>query len=179
MTPALKETLAQNAERAALELAEAEKTHKDAVDRAESIKARIEAVRSRKGEITGKRLDGSSTDVETAELAALILDEEALAIILAKAQSDAAALTPDAARNRLATAEAEWEKHTAEVRLDAVRERAKQLEAVLVDALAELAFQAKAAGAAHFREVWTPSPELETVMGHSRLETVSSIRRAS
>lgn len=176
---AIDQTIAQNLERARLELTEAEKAHTDAVARVNAIEGRIEAIVVRQAEITAKRLDGTATEAETSELAALDHDLDALAVIQAKAESDAAGLVPDAARNRLANAEAAWRAHEAEVCVSALLARARQIEANLTGCLGELADAARIAGHAHFREVWTPSPELETAMGHSRLETVASIRRAA
>lgn len=173
------QSVAQNLERARLELSEAEKAHADATARVDAIQARIEAIVVRQAEITAKRLDGSATEQETAELVALDHDEAALGQILQKAEADAEALSPDAARNKVETAEAAWRKHEADARVGALLERARQIEVNLTACLAELAHAASLAGHAHFREVWSPSPELEIAFGHSRLETVMSIRRAA
>lgn len=176
---AIDQTIAANLERARLELAEAEKTHADAIARVDAIQARIETIVVRQAEITAKRLDGTATAEETAELVALDHDEIALGQILQKAQTDAEGLVPDAARNKLASAEAAWRTHEGEVRVSALLARARVIEANLTACLGELADAARIAGHAHFREVWAPSPELETCFMHSRLETVSAIRRAA
>lgn len=173
--------IAQTLEAARLELVAAEKAHSAAQERVTAIEKRTADVRFRQAEITQRRLAGEATEADTAELHALAYDLEALAVISQKAGSDADATrsTLETARNRLTQAQAVWDRHRAEVKIDALRGRAAHLEGLLVDCLAELATTAQGAGVGHFREVWTPSPALETAMAHSRLETIRSLRRVA
>lgn len=173
--------IAEHLEAARLKLASAEKAHTEASERVAAVEKRITDARARQADITARRLAGEATEAETAELNALGYDLEALAVITQKAGSDADATRTalESARNRVAQAEAAWERHRAEAKIDALRGRAAHLEGLLVDCLAELAATAHGAGVGHFREVWQPSPALETAMGHSRLETIQSLRRAA
>lgn len=173
--------IAQSVEAARLELVSAEKAHSAAQERVTAIEKRIADAQHRQQEITARRLAGEATEADTAELNALGYDLEALAVISQKAGSDADATrsTLETARNRLTQAQAVWDRHRAEVKIDALRGRAAHLEGLLVDCLAELATTAQGAGVGHFREVWQPSPGLETVVSHSRLETIRSLRRAA
>jgi hypothetical protein len=175
----LEEQFAVNLEHAKLELAESEAVYAEAVARADTIQGRIEAAVVRQSEITLKRLDGTASEAETAELAALDHDLAALEEMHAEALAGAGRVKPDAARNKVAAAADQWERHTAQRSTSALLGRAKELEARLVDCLAELAQRASAAGHGTFREVWEPSAGLQTLMQHTRFETIAGLRRAA
>jgi hypothetical protein len=175
----LEALIAANLERAKLELAESEALHAAAVAKVAALQGRIEAAVIRQSEITLKRLDGAVTEAENVELAALDHDLEALESMHSEAVVAADRLKPDSARNRVAAASDAWERHQAQQTTSALLERAKELEARLVDCLAELAQRASVAGHGHFREVWEPSAGLQTLMLHTRFETIAGLRRAA
>jgi hypothetical protein len=171
--------LAHDLESKRLALAEAESLYTEAVARVKSIGARIAEVQEKREAITARRLDGKSTAEDAAQWAMLTGDEEALSIMLAKAEDEAGALLPNQARANLANAEAEWQRHQKQETIRAVCDRAKVIEGRLVEILGELAILSIESGAQNFRDYWSPSDGLQTIMLHSRPETSAGLRRAA
>lgn len=179
MSSSLTEVLAHGLESARATLQEAETTHADALSRVEAIQARLTATQGQRETITQARLNGKAKPEDAAEFAALGADMDALAQMLTKARAEAESASPDLARAALANAEAAWQRHQHEETIRAVHERVTALEHRFTACLSELAQLVVAAGGASLRDHWTPSAELETIMRHSRPETIAGLRRAA
>lgn len=179
MSSSQTEVFAHHLESARQALQEAEAVHAQATANAEALRARLDATQAKRQAITQSRLSGQAKPEDAAEFAALGADADALSVMLEKAESEAEALAPDQARAALANAEAAWQRHQANEVVAAVRERAQVLEARLIQALGDLAKLAIDGGHQNFRDVWSPSEDLQTIMRHSRPETIASVRRAA
>ena len=174
MMAALSQNVAQSLETARLDLAEAEAAHAEALSRVEVIKSRIKDAEKLRDIIRQRRLSGEVSDGETAELAALRDDLEALTGLLKTAESEAAGLAPDG--TKLAAAESQWRKHQQGIVVAELQNRATQLETLFTGCLAELASQAQAAGYQNFRDIWQPTQGLQIVMLHSRIQSIAALR---
>jgi chromosome segregation ATPase len=175
----LTEILAHNLEAARLALREAETAHTEATARAEALANRLAETRAKREAITERRLNGAATTEDAHEFGALTADIDALAVMLTKAQTEADATQPDTARAALANAEHAWQQHQKLETIRAVTDRAKAIERRLVEILGELATLSIESGGQNFRDVWSPSEDLETIMRHSRPETIAGLRRAA
>ena len=175
----LTEILAHNLEAARLALREAETAHDQATARAEALANRLAEARAKREAITERRLNGAATTEDAHEFGALGADMEALALMVTKSQAETDATQPDAARAALANAEAAWHRHQKQETIRALFDRAKQIEARLVECLGELAILSIESGGQNFRDVWAPSEDLQTIMRHSRPETIAGLRRAA
>lgn len=143
-------------------LATAESAHTDALAKVAGIESRITECQRHQREITQQRLEGEANHADAAEFTALAGDIETLAGMLIKARQDADALRPDEARNQLAHAMRQHDKDVAMAEMDALMQKAAQLDAALcrcVGAMHQI-------GRAKFQHVavsqsWRPSTELD------------------
>lgn len=152
----------------ALALAQAEQAHTDAQniyqgarDREKTLAQKQAATQNAMRALSAKRLDGTATAEDAAELAAMDSDMALLSEMLAEARSECRALEPVEELARLETARFNWKRHTDMERLSALSARAKELDALMVSLIYELREAGKAVGRAHLSECWRPSAELE------------------
>lgn len=147
------------------ELAAAEAAHNDALSKVAQVEQRISDSRRRQREITATRLEGESSPAEAAEFAALAGDLETLASMLTKARQEADALRPDDARNRLAYAQQHADRELAQAEMDALSQKAAQLDAALCRCVGMIHF----IGRQRFQHValsqsWRPSAALDRAL---------------
>ena len=174
----ISEQIAANLAAAKLDMEQAEEIYAEALGRAQAVRDRIAAFEARRAEITAHRLAGEAVEAETAEFAALAGDIEALQGLLTESEAAAASLEPIEARNMLAAAESEWQRHLSQNSIQALREQTCKLEALFCKNLSALAHEAQQAGYQNLNQVWTPSDGLKNAVTRTNLD-VFTFKRAA
>lgn len=157
----------------------AEEKQAEALMRVENLKERIFNIDAKRKEITGRRVVGKHTDTDIAEFGVLTADMDVLAELLETAEEQAEELEPHTQRDDVRLAEDAVRECERRETVDALHYRAKQLEALFVGCLAELARQALASGRINLRDVYLPSEELKTVTSRTELRAIAALAPAA
>lgn len=146
------------------ELKQASTKHAAALDKVRSIRDRIEWSQARQAAITANRLNGSVTDQEAAEFAALDGDLTSLKAMLAEAEAAANALEPVTARNTLSMAQAQHAREQVEAEYQAVFAKATELDQALCRAIQKAHALGRQLGHSALSQSWRPSQPLDYAM---------------
>lgn len=145
-------------------LDEAEAAHTQAVQAADRLSERLHDTRARQAAITRARLEGECTQAESAEFVVLAADAEALETMLAEARTKAAAFDTNQARQELANAELLWAQHQKHAQFEALKSRTLEIEATLVECIAELVTAGRGLGHQLLGQNWRMSPDLDRIV---------------
>lgn len=156
MTTDLK-TLAEQHATALATLEVAQAAHAEATGRVAAIKTRISELAGRQSDLTARRIAGNGSKNDADELILLAGDLEALNKALADAQQEAASLTPDFAENSAQRTGFALEQATAAARLDLLRQKATECDALLARLLNEIR---DAGNGLNLSQLWQPSRAL-------------------
>lgn len=144
------------------DLAAAEAAHIDALAKVGQIEQRITDCQHRRQQITTTRLEGEASPAEAAEFHALGGDLETLQAMLTRARQEADALRPDAARNQLALAQQQADRELAQAEMNALSQKAAQLDAALCRCIGLIyAIGKQRFGHVAVSQSWRPSSDLD------------------
>ena len=157
---------AENLAEARRNFAEADSAYQALKAKARSIEDRIAVARAKQAEITNKRVNGTATDADTAEFAALGADLELLKEMLTEAQAAASAKAPDHERNLLSQAETLHQREQDAVNYEALLQSCQKLDQALCDCIAQTAAFGKRLGHASLSQSWRPSDTLHRAISY-------------
>lgn len=140
-----------------------------AAERLSQIDSRILETENRRAAIIDGRLAGKRDPAETAELAALGLDREALDRLRRTAVIEVDGSLPgvEAAQRDLVTVETEWQRCQTEARHAALLARVRAHEVALLKAVEATVAAGRALGHVRPRQSWMPTADLVRVVGGS------------
>ncbi|MDP2786190.1 MAG: hypothetical protein Q8O38_16600 [Sulfurimicrobium sp.] len=139
---------------------EATAAHQAAVDKEQAVRGRIAESQKRQAEITGKRLDGTATEADTAEFAALAGDVAALQAMLIAAEQSTVAADPREAQDALRAAENMHQREQDELAFNLLTEQAAKLEDALLRCVTDLHGIGRKLGRVSLVMSWRPTQRL-------------------
>ena len=152
-----------------LKLAEAKQRHEAAQADADAMGERVSARVQRREAITAARLRGSSTVEESAEFAALDGDLEVLREMHVEAVLAAAKLVPTLEDQQVAQAENDLRQHVNETSYQALVNRTREIESLLLKSLAATFTAGKAVGKRTVGDSFRFASPLRAVIIHNHL----------
>ena len=146
---------------ARLKLEEAEQRQHEAQAKTQKIEQRLAECRQRQQEITAARLDGTAPPDSAAEFGALAADISALEKMHSTAQAEAALISTDPERNRLAEMESMMRRNQDQELFNALSLKVSEIELLLCKAIAAAHGAGRKLGHHSLSQSWKPSIALE------------------
>ena len=152
-----------------LKLAEAKQRHEAAQAEADALSKQITTSEQRREAITAARLRGAATTDEAAEYVALGGDLEVLREMHAEAVAAAAKLAPTLETQQVAQAEKDLRQHVNEASYEALVNRTREIEALLIKSLAATFTAGKALGKRTVGDSFSFMPALRSAIVRNHL----------
>lgn len=167
----LNESIAQSVAGVERQLEEIAEKHTAAVERRNSLTERQRKLEAEREKIIERRAQGDVSEDQEARLVVIDADLRGLAPLVERATAEAAAIEPELTvkRELLARVQTEWVQHQHVVRHAQIQERVKEIEGLLIQAVAECHQAGVAAGRPHLQQNWTPSNELTRLVRNRAL----------
>lgn len=148
-----------------VQLAATESALEAAANKVLDIQRKQADIKAQQREISARRIAGTSTDQDAAELEALTTDAALLTEMLTSAVGDQKRADPHDLRAAVSQAEHDWNHHLHGERLAALAGKAKEVDALLLRLIADIRQAGAAVGKHQLAECWTPSRALYECVG--------------
>lgn len=145
---------------------EADTAYQAAKAKARSIADRIQVAKAKLAGITNRRVTGTDAPEDAAEFGLLSADIELLTQMLAEAEAQADAKSPEHQRNLLMQAETLHQRELDQAKFEALSQTAQKLEAALCNCIGQTHAYGKRLGHFSLSQSWRPSDTLHRAINH-------------
>jgi len=151
------EHLSNRLAEAEADLAQAAAIHHEAQTRADAIRSRIGELEGRRQDLKVRRINGAAQPSDDGELLLLAGDIDLLRERLVTAQAEADALRPGIQQSAYESAKFAFDRAAADERLAILISKAQETEGLFLRLCAEIQEAGRAVSKPHLSHCWTPS----------------------
>ncbi|MGH8502877.1 MAG: hypothetical protein ACREVE_10510 [Gammaproteobacteria bacterium] len=163
------EHLARRVSECERELAAAHEAYNDAKTQLHGLQKRRGALQTERERIIAQRTVGNMNEPQETRLAVLAADLEGLGPIIKAAETDLKQLEPARLQEQLDYVRQQWRHHESTAKFEALAQRAREIEGLLMDAIGELWTAGQVVGKRLPRECFQPTAALRDLVVHGSL----------